>query len=107
MNFQEYDSRLQVIRNAYALGREKQIICSALGLAGEVGEVTELIKKELRDDIGLSPLSLKKELGDVLCYLVDIGAMYGISLEDIASTNIEKLESRLDRGTLHGSGDNR
>ena len=31
----------------------------------------------------------------------------GIELEDVATSNIEKLKSRRDRNTLHGSGDNR
>ena len=31
----------------------------------------------------------------------------GIKMEDVAQGNIEKLKGRRDRGTLHGSGDNR
>ncbi len=31
----------------------------------------------------------------------------GLRMEDVATGNIEKLQDRRDRGTLHGSGDNR
>ncbi len=41
----------------------------ALGLAGEVGEVSELIKKSIRDNAPLDIQKLKLELGDVLWYL--------------------------------------
>lgn len=107
MDFQEYNARLAVIRSHYGLNRENEIMVSTLGLAGEVGEVAELIKKELRDDSGIHQTILKKELGDVLAYLTNIANMYGISLEDVAIANIEKLESRLERGTLRGSGSER
>jgi hypothetical protein len=31
----------------------------------------------------------------------------GLDLEEVAGANIEKLRGRRDRGTLHGSGDDR
>ena len=50
---------------------------------------------------------LKKELGDVLWYVAQLATELGLSLRDIAGANIEKLRSRMDRGKLGGSGDNR
>jgi NTP pyrophosphatase (non-canonical NTP hydrolase) len=79
-----------------------------LGLPGEVGEVMELCKKAYRD--GGKPdfqANLKKELGDVLWYLAVVAHDHGLTLEEIASHNIVKLQSRKDRGMLQGSGDNR
>jgi len=50
---------------------------------------------------------LKKELGDVLWYLSAIASDLDISLEDVARTNLKKLESRLIRNKIRGTGDNR
>lgn len=82
-----------------------------LGLAGETGEVAEKIKKIVRDEGGTvseeKREEIKKELGDVLWYVAQIAAELRISLDDVAETNIEKLYSRLERGVISGSGDNR
>ncbi|OGY56975.1 MAG: hypothetical protein A2119_01155 [Candidatus Colwellbacteria bacterium GWA2_46_10] len=82
-----------------------------LGLAGETGEVAEKIKKILRDKDGVvsdeDREEIKKELGDVLWYLSRLSAEMGLSLEDVAQSNIEKLFSRLERGKIQGEGDNR
>jgi NTP pyrophosphatase (non-canonical NTP hydrolase) len=83
-----------------------------LGMVGESGEVAEKIKKLYRDNKGVIPSpewkeDMKKELGDVLYYLAALAWMLDIPLEDIAVHNQAKLLSRLQRGVLHGSGDNR
>lgn len=89
----------------------KQVIYLTLGLNGEAGEVAEKVKKVLRDTDGdFSQLNLddiKKELGDVLWYISTLSNVLGLELEDIASTNLDKLFSRKDRGAIQGSGDNR
>ena len=48
-----------------------------------------------------------KELGDVLFYVAALSNFYGSSLQTVAEMNIEKLDSRQERGVLQGSGDNR
>lgn len=81
------------------------------GLAGEVGELFEKIKKLFRDHNGaLTPdykALLKKEIGDILWYLSEICTKLGFSLDEIAEENIRKLKSRQDRQKLQGSGDER
>lgn len=81
-----------------------------LGL-GEAGEVQGKIKKIIRDNGGVITADAKheiaKELGDNLWYIADMCDLIGISLEEVANMNIEKLHSRHARGTVHGSGDNR
>ena len=81
----------------------------ALGLAGETGEVIELVKKFYRDHTvyGDTRARLLAELGDVLWYLQQIASFWNLTLEDIASANLDKLQSRAERGVLQGSGDNR
>ena len=82
-----------------------------LGLSGEAGEVSDKIKKLLRDKDGVltdtDRTEIKKELGDTLWYLASVARYLGISLSDVAASNIKKLESRKSRNLLHGSGDNR
>lgn len=83
----------------------------ALGLASEAGEVAGKVKKVLRDrggDFNRDQIdAIKDELGDVLWYVAALAADLGIDMEEIAAGNIEKLRSRLERGTLQGDGDKR
>lgn len=83
----------------------------ALAICGEAGELADKVKKVLRDKKGqfyhadLTAIAL--ELGDVLWYVANLANVLGYNLSDIASLNIEKINGRVERGTLHGSGDNR
>lgn len=84
-----------------------------IALAGEVGELSEKVKKILRDRKSAVPLTdeertdLLKEAGDVLWYLCAFAEDLGSSLEAVAKMNIAKLADRKARGTLSGSGDSR
>jgi NTP pyrophosphatase (non-canonical NTP hydrolase) len=87
------------------------IVYPTLGLANEAGEVAGKIKKIFRDRNGKiteeDQQALKHELGDVLWYLTQICTELGLTLEEVAQTNLEKLFSRLERGRIRGDGDNR
>lgn len=87
-----------------------ELAYDGLGL-GESGEVQGKIKKIIRDKGGVIDEEdlheIAKELGDNLWYIADMCELIGISLEEVATMNIEKLHSRHTRGTVHGSGDNR
>jgi NTP pyrophosphatase (non-canonical NTP hydrolase) len=80
-----------------------------MGLLEEAGEVAGVFKRLLRGDFPpeQAMARLHKELGDVLWYVSRVAADNGWSLEDIATTNLEKLESRSVRNLILGSGDNR
>ena len=90
---------------------ECAVMYCTLGLCGESGEVAEKVKKVIRDHDGvfdeLSTASIKAELGDVLWYLTQVATELGLSLEDIASSNLQKLRDRQSRNALSGSGDRR
>lgn len=70
----------------------------ALGLAGEAGEVGDIIKKHLFHDHPLDREALKDELGDVLWYLSNLANSVDMSLQDIAAHNIDKLYNRYPDG---------
>ena len=91
--------------------REQAIIYPTLGLAGEAGEVANKVKKIIRDGSDSKDEKLvseiKAEIGDCLWYIAVLANDFDIKLSDIASANLEKLEKRKEKGTIHGSGDNR
>jgi NTP pyrophosphatase (non-canonical NTP hydrolase) len=87
------------------------IVYPTLGLVNEAGEVAGKIKKIFRDRGGAitedDRQALKHELGDVLWYLTQICTELDLTLEEVAEANLEKLFSRLERGQIHGEGDQR
>lgn len=83
-----------------------------LGLAGEVGELLNKVKKFWRDGNGaLADMdesrrrSLTSEIGDILWYVAQTASEFGIDVSEAASVNIMKLRDRKERGCLTGSGD--
>ncbi len=70
----------------------------ALGVAGEAGEVADLIKKQHFHGHDPDPMAVAKELGDVLWYVSVLAGAYGFTLEEIAAINIEKLRARYPDG---------
>ncbi|HEX4482858.1 MAG TPA: nucleoside triphosphate pyrophosphohydrolase family protein [Solirubrobacteraceae bacterium] len=91
--------------------RHEALTYPALGLAGEAGEFADHAKKVIRDDGGeVTPErreAMAKELGDVLWYVAQLASELGLELDEIAQANLDKLRSRMDRGVLSGSGDDR
>ena len=77
---------------------EQQLSNAALGLTGEAGEVAELIKKHLYHATPLDADALVKELGDCLWYIAAVATVQGLSLDDIAQRNIDKLRRRYPEG---------
>ena len=78
-----------------------------LGLTEEAGEVAGLRKRFLRDEGNIDYEKMTKELGDVMWYVARLAHRYNLTLENIASTNISKLQDRKQRGVICGNGDNR
>lgn len=109
MIFNEYQTL--ALRTARPKDEKNELFHLLLGICGEAGEIAEKTKKIVRDhDSDFSKLDkedLTKELGDVLWHIAVIADHFDIPLESIATTNIEKLASRLERGKISGSGDNR
>lgn len=69
-----------------------------LGIAGEAGEVADLIKKEVGHGHEPNYEKMCEELGDVMWYLALIADTYGFSLSDVATYNIDKLKARYPEG---------
>jgi len=109
MTFNEYQAITK--KDAIFPDEDNHFIYATLGLIGEAGEVAEKIKKIWRDkEKEVSERDreeIKKELGDVLWYMSQLASEIGLDFDDVASANLAKLASRLQRNVIHGAGDNR
>lgn len=98
MNFETYQAEARATARP-CNGDDRLALCiSTLGLVGESGEVSEIIKKLIGHGHELDRDAVTKELGDVLWYVSDIASQLGIALDDIAYKNIMKLKSRYPQG---------
>lgn len=77
---------------------EAKATLGALGLAGESGEVIDLVKKWLYQGHDLDKGDLLHEIGDVLWYLALTCNAFGYTLEDAMTANITKLHQRYPDG---------
>jgi hypothetical protein len=80
-------------------------------LAIHTNGVAEIVKKIIRDNNSIISQDRKDKLQEqlrIICHcLRDMIEDAEFKLEDILDYNIEKLFGRKERGTLHGSGENR
>lgn len=108
----KYGSYQEQSRKTYSVIKtDDPIVYPTLGLVNEAGEVAGKIKKIFRDREGQitdhDVQELKGELGDVLWYLTQICTNLGLTLEEVAEANLDKLFSRQRRGVIGGDGDHR
>lgn len=108
MNFLEYQQKALATK---VYSTNHSIVYPSLGLLSEAGEVAGKVKKVLRDKEGIfgheERHGISREIGDVLWYCSALASDLGITLEQIAQENLQKLEDRLESNTLAGSGDDR
>lgn len=89
---------LQMTTLAPGLTPTEQLTNAALGLAGESGEVADLVKKHLFQGHPLDLDSVIKEAGDCLWYVSLVATACGVTLEELAQRNIDKLMKRYPEG---------
>lgn len=98
-------------RTAIYPNRGNNLSYTVLGLCEEAGEIAGHSKRIIRDDGGVltdeRKAKMVKELGDALWYLSECAINLGITLQEVAEQNIEKLVKRSESGLLHGEGDTR
>lgn len=98
MTLNEYQQLAQ--RTSRKGGKKKQIENGILGICGEGGECADILKKHLHQGHGkeLDTAHMIEELGDVMWYCCELASGLGVSLEDVAVGNIEKLKKRYPDG---------
>ena len=99
MKFEEYQTEASA--TALYPRRLENLEYPTLGLAGEAGEVANIVKKIQRDHGGVINdeirAKLKDELGDVLWYISACADELGLTLDEIAAFNVDKLAKRHNR----------
>ena len=111
MEFDDYQEQAGKTAHFSKPGAHYRLMYLAMGTAGETGEVIEKVKKLIRPaEVSVSEekrQDLKKEIGDVLWYISQLAKELGLSLDEIATHNIQKLADREQRGVIHSEGDTR
>jgi NTP pyrophosphatase (non-canonical NTP hydrolase) len=85
---------------------EEMVSHAALGVAGEAGEVAELVKKEFYqgdkivpdDPDSLFVAKMRHECGDLMFYITMMAVALDLDLGDIAQANVDKLLARYPKG---------
>ena len=77
---------------------EIMLVWNAIGLAGEAGEVAELVKKGVFHRHGIDREKMVKELGGVMWYVAALCTKLDMDLGVIMEVNIRKLEERYPSG---------
>lgn len=99
MKFDDYQNEARL--TALYPRRLNNLEYPTLGLTGEAGEVANIVKKIQRDFAGEINdgirAKLKDELGDVLWYISACADELGLTLDEIAAYNVEKLARRHNR----------
>lgn len=71
-----------------------EILHGAIGLATESGEVLDVMKKHIYYNKPIDTVNVAEEVGDVLWYCALILRNLGMTFEQVAQMNINKLEKR-------------
>jgi NTP pyrophosphatase (non-canonical NTP hydrolase) len=99
LNFSEYQAAAERTANRQTVDTNAQRYANfGMGISGEAGEVTDMLKKVVFHGHALDSEKLAKELGDVLWYTASLANTAGLSLEEIAEKNIAKLRARYPEG---------
>lgn len=96
MELNDYQALAQRTSNNALLS--SKIENGILGLSGETGECADIYKKYMFQGHEFDREAMKAELGDVLWYVAELASGLGVTLEEIAAGNIEKLRKRYPDG---------
>jgi len=76
----------------------QKLVYASIGLGGEAGEVLDLVKKYVWHGHPIRAAAVAKELGDVLWYVAVTADAIGLTLEEVATLNLDKLAGRYPEG---------
>lgn len=80
------------------LTREQQISNAIAGMCGELGEVSDILKKHLYQGHDLDRDHLIEELGDLLYYITLLMCLYDFNMAETMFNNMDKLMRRYPDG---------
>lgn len=96
MDFSTYQQLASRTMNP-ALGREETLQHALYMSCAEVGEIHSLFQKKYQGH-DISREHLVKEIGDVCWALAELCTVCNINMDEVARTNIEKLQARYPNG---------
>lgn len=105
MDFNDYQERALACSVLEDPGAE--VTYGVMNTASEAGEIAGKFAKAVRDGTEVDVNEVIKEMGDVLWSLACLARGLGVEFNEVAEVNVAKVESRMERGTIAGSGDNR
>ena len=79
----------------------ERLLTATLGMSAEAGEFTEIIKKMVFQGKPVTNENLwhlKRELGDIMWYVMQACMALDVSLDEVIEMNIDKLKSRYPGG---------
>lgn len=96
MEFDEYQRLATTTDQNLAKAGDENLMIPLLGIAGETGTLLAEFKKKIRDKESYEGFGARaeEELGDVLWYLSTIASRLNLSLDEIASKNLQKTQER-------------
>ena len=97
LTLNEYQKLAARTAGAGKQGEHRQII-AALGLAGEAGEFANMIKKMTAHGHPTSKEEMADELGDIMWYLAEAATSCGLTMNEVAEMNVDKLRERYPEG---------
>lgn len=106
MNLSEYQYLSKRTLNK-ELTHEEVLANMCMGISGEGGEVSDIIKKHLFQGHELNYKDLIEEIGDVMFYIVNLCNVLGLDLETILELNFQKLFRRYPEGFEESKSINR
>lgn len=81
-----------------------EMLNAAIGIAGEAGEVAEIIKKYAFHGKDIDVVKFIDEMGDLRYYYTRLLDLFGVSDADVKRWNHDKLAKRYPEGFVEGGG---
>ena len=97
MTLDDYETAAARTTNLKLTDTER-LMDAASGLAEESGEILSIVRKHAYQNRSVDKHKLEIELGDALWCLAITARTAGLSLEQIASSNLAKLRERFPEG---------
>jgi len=105
--YQEFTNETAVFPDEIPEFMDAGVAYCALGLVGEAGEVSEKVKKAIREEDEEYLDKAIDELGDVMWYASQFAEQLDEDMVDVMGKNMSKLQDRQERDKLTGQGDER
>ena len=81
----------------------ERLLTAAVGMSAEAGEFTEIVKKIIFQGKPVNEenlFHLKRELGDIMWYVMQACMGLGVDLDEVIEMNVDKLAARYPGGTF-------